>query len=152
MMVEPLFCRLARGVLLVGGLLVSGLLVGGCAHTRQPPPPPAAVAPTKPDHEQALETEIPIASTPQGLMKDGAEEKIQRRLRAKGFLPAAQSTKGQLDQPTREGLRRYQKSEGLPATGLPSYETVSHLGLSLDAIFHTTAHPKDVSAGHSGAE
>jgi peptidoglycan hydrolase-like protein with peptidoglycan-binding domain len=85
-------------------------------------------------------------------MKEGAEQRIQRRLEAKGFLSADEYTRGQLDQPTRESLRHYQKSEGLPPTGLPSYETVSHLGLSLDTIFQTATHPKDVAAGHSGSE
>jgi hypothetical protein len=123
-------------------ILVLGLgLGGGCAHTHATPPPPAAVPPTKPDHEQAAETGIPISSTPHGILKDGAEAKIQRRLRDKGFLHGAQ-TDGQLDPETRQALREFQKHEGLPPTGLPSYETVRHLGLDLDSIFHTVAHPR----------
>lgn len=118
---------------------------GGCAHSHNPPPPPAAVPPTRPDHEQGAETGIPVASTPQGLMQDGAEKKIQERLRGKGLLRADQCN-GQLDPDTREALRKFQKSEGLPPTGLPSYETVHHLGLDLDSIFHTTPHPSDPSA------
>jgi hypothetical protein len=133
--------RLAR-TLLVGAALGAA---AGCAHTHQTPPPPAAVPATKPDHEPAAETGIPVASTPQGLMKDGAEKKIQERLRAKRLLRAEQCN-GQLDADTREALRQFQKSEGLPTTGLPSYETVDHLGLSLDAIFHTTARPVDRTA------
>jgi peptidoglycan hydrolase-like protein with peptidoglycan-binding domain len=111
-------------------------VAAGCAHTHAPPPAPAAVPPTKPDHEQAAETGLTMASTPQGLMRDGAEERLQARLRAKRLLPAGHHT-GQLDAETREALRRYQKSEGLPATGLPSYETVRHLDLDLDSIFRT---------------
>jgi hypothetical protein len=129
-----------------------GALLGlgdGCAHTHATPPPPSAVPPTKVDPEHAAETGISIASTPQGLMQDGAEEKIQRGLKAKGFLHA-EHLSGQLDPDTREALRRYQKSEGLPPTGLPSYETVRHLGLSLDAVFHTTPHPNDPTARPSG--
>ena len=113
----------------------------GCGHTHATPPAAATVPPTKPDHELAAETGIPVASTPQGLMRDGAETKIQQRLRARGFLNAAQSTTGQLDADTRQALRLFQKQEGLPTTGLPSFETIDHLGLDLDAIFHTTAHP-----------
>ena len=115
---------------------------GGCAHTQATPPPPAAAPPSKPDHEHAVETGLVVASTPQGLMQDGAEAKIQQRLQAKGFLHGEQ-TSGQLDQPTRAALRAFQKSEGLPATGLPSYETVRHLDLSLDTIFHTIARPRE---------
>ena len=117
----------------------------GCAHTHAPPPPPAEVPPTKPDHEHGAETGIPVASTPQGLMQDGAEKKIQQRLRRKGLLREDQCN-GQLDTDTREALRQFQKSEGLPTTGLPSYETVDHLGLDLDVIFHKTEHPRDPTA------
>jgi peptidoglycan hydrolase-like protein with peptidoglycan-binding domain len=125
-------------------LLVLGLgmtLGAGCAHTHATPPPPAAVPPTKPDHEQAAETGIPISSTPHGILQDGAETKIQHRLQDKGFLHGEQ-TEGQLDPQTREALRKFQKREGLPPTGLPSYETVRHLGLDLDSIFNTVAHPR----------
>jgi peptidoglycan hydrolase-like protein with peptidoglycan-binding domain len=141
MMKTPRFSRLVQTILL-GLALGSG---GACAHTRTTPPPPAAVPPTKPDHEQAAETGLTMASTPQGLMRDGAEAKIQARLRAKGFLHGTQNP-GQLDPPTRDALRAFQKSEGLPTTGLPSYETVSHLDLDLDTIFHTIAHPRDPTA------
>jgi hypothetical protein len=113
-------------------------VVIGCAHAHDPPP--TAVPPTKPDHEHAVETGLTMASTPQGLMREGAEQKLQARLGAKGLLPAAHRT-GRLDAETREALRRYQKREGLPATGLPSYETVRHLDLELDSIFRTVTPP-----------
>lgn len=119
-----------------------GELGGACAHTHQTPPPPAAVPPTKPDHELAAETGIPVASTPQGLLQEGAEKKIQARLHARHLLETDQQS-GQLDNDTRAALRKFQKAEGLPTTGLPSYETVKHLGLDLDTIFHTTRHPVD---------
>jgi hypothetical protein len=113
----------------------------GCVHTHVAPPP-AAVAPTKPDHEIGAETGTPVSSTPRGLMHDGGEEKIQKRLHAKGLLAADQCT-GQFNPQTRDALREFQKAEGLPTTGLPSYETVDHLGLSLDLVFRTTKHPND---------
>ncbi|MDB4982084.1 MAG: putative peptidoglycan binding domain [Myxococcales bacterium] len=116
---------------------------GACVHTHATPPPPAAVAATKADHELGAETGTPVASTPQGLMHDGAEKKIQERLLSKGLLTAGQCT-GQFNTDTREALRRFQKSEGLPATGLPSYETVDHLGLALKSIFRSTDHAGDV--------
>jgi peptidoglycan hydrolase-like protein with peptidoglycan-binding domain len=130
--------HLAR-TLALGAGLGAGL---GCAHTREAPPP-SAVAPTKPDHEQAAETGLTMASTPQGLMRDGAEEKIQRRLLRNGFLRGEAAASGRLDPATREALRRFQKSEGLPATGLPSYEAIEHLRLDPDEIFHTVAHPRE---------
>jgi peptidoglycan hydrolase-like protein with peptidoglycan-binding domain len=111
-----------------------GLTGAGCLHAPHAPQP-AEVPATKPDHERAAETRIPVASTPQGLMREGAEKKIQERLRDKGLLAATQIS-GQLDPDTRAALRTFQKKEGLPTTGLPSYETVDRLGLDLDAIFH----------------
>lgn len=43
---------------------------------------------------------------------------------------------GQLDSATQESLRVYQKKEGLPATGLPDYETLRRLGLKPEEVFH----------------
>jgi hypothetical protein len=117
-------------------------LAGGCAHTHATPPPPAAVPPTKPERERAVETGLPISSTSHGILQDGAELRIQRRLQEKGFLNGDQ-TNGQLDPRTREALRKFQKHEGLPPTGLPSYETVRHLHLDLDSIFQTVSHPRE---------
>jgi peptidoglycan hydrolase-like protein with peptidoglycan-binding domain len=72
-------------------------------------------------------------------MHDGAQKKIQDRLRARRLLAADQCT-GEFNLQTRDALRAFQKREGLPATGLPSYETVEHLGLDLDKIFRSTQH------------
>ena len=123
-------------------------LGSGCAHTHTTPPPPAAVPPTKPEREQAAETGIPISGTAHGILQDGAERRIQRRLAEKGFLNGEQ-TEGQLDPKTREALSRFQKHEGLPPTGLPSYETVRHLGLDLDSVFQTVTHPRERPASSS---
>jgi peptidoglycan hydrolase-like protein with peptidoglycan-binding domain len=124
------------------GPLVTAAAVAGCVHTHATPPPPAAVPPTKPDHEVAAATGVPVASTPQGLMHDGAERLIQERLRARGLLKPAQVT-GRFDSDTHQALREFQKREGLPTTGLPSYETVEHLGLKLDRVFRRTGHADD---------
>jgi len=118
---------------------------GGCAHPRSAPSPRAVPA-TKPDHELAVETGIPVASTPQGLMQPDAATKLQERLTEKGLMRAEQRS-GQLDAATMAALRTFQASEGLPATGLPSYETIEHLDLSLDAIFHPASSPERGSAG-----
>lgn len=135
-----------------GWIAVAGGLGPACGHVHEPPPPPAAVPATKPDHEHGAETGLTIASTPQGLMREGAEGRIQERLRAKDLLPASHRT-GQLDADTREALRRHQQRAGLPATGLPSYETIRSLGLPLDAIFLAVEPRSDGgSGGASGAD
>lgn len=118
------------------------LLAPACGHTRAQPPPPTAVPRTAPVLEHGAETGIPVSSSPQGLLREGAELRLQRRLKARGLLSEAECT-GRLDAPTIRALRAFQKDEGLPTTGLPSYETVDHLGLDLDDIFHTVAHPRE---------
>ncbi len=123
-------------------LAALGGATSGCVHTSTPPPPASAVPATKPDHELGEQTGTPVASTPQGLMHDGAENRIQERLRARGLLGAEQRT-GRFDLATREALRKFQKREGLPATGLPSYETVEHMGLELDSIYRSRQHTAD---------
>jgi peptidoglycan hydrolase-like protein with peptidoglycan-binding domain len=138
-----MFLRVAT----VGLALAAG---EGCLHT-QAAPSPTTVAPTKPDHGLGAETGTPVSSTPEGLMHDGGEKKIQERLHAKGLLTKDQCT-GQFNPATQEALRAFQKSEGLPTTGLPSYETVDHLGLELDVIFRTTTHAKDRPPAASGSK
>ena len=138
MLMTRRFLRLTR-------IITLGLGVGlgnGCAHTHKTPPPPASVPPTKPEREQAAETGLPISSTAHGILQDGAELKLQRALEKRGLLDGGQAD-GQLDLPTREALRKFQKQEGLPPTGLPSYETVRHLHLDLDSIFQTASHPRE---------
>lgn len=120
------------------------VLMPACGHTRAQPPPPAAVPRTDPVLEHGAETGIAVSSSPQGLLREGAELRLQRRLKARGLLSEAECT-GRLDAPTLRALRAFQKSEGLPTTGLPSYETVDHLGLELDDIFHTVARPREPS-------
>jgi murein L,D-transpeptidase YcbB/YkuD len=71
-------------------------------------------------------------------------------LRGKGLLNAHECT-GQFDTATREALRAFQKREGLPTTGLVSYETVEHLGLKLDAIFRSRAHTEAPPPGAASA-
>ena len=137
-------CDLTRIITLGVGL---GLQAAAPTRTRRPPPP-AAAPPTKPERERAVETGLPISSTSHGILQDGAELRIQRRLQEKGFLEGEQ-TEGQLDPQTREALRKFQKHEGLPPTGLPSYETVRHLHLDLDSIFQTVSHPRERPASSS---
>ncbi len=128
-----------QGVVEQGVKALSGSQPPKAQPTSASDPAPAG---GKSDHEPGAETGIPVASTPQGLMREGAERRIQERLHARGLLDASESS-GALDADTRAALRTFQKSQGLPATGLPSYETVDHLGLDLDVIFHSMPRPRD---------
>lgn len=82
--------------------------------------------------QRAPETEskpgdVPVSTSPAGLLTPGADDKIRDKLVAAGFAADGKSTK--------EALRRFQKANDLPATGVPDHETVKKLGLDPDQIF-----------------
>jgi len=97
----------------------------------RPARPPSANA--RPPSDQPAPT-IPLATSPSGLLKPGAEKKIQEKLSDKGVFDEKPPS-GELDGPTREALRRFQREEGLPATGMPDDKTVKKLGLNPADIF-----------------
>ena len=75
---------------------------------------------------------VPVATAPEALLAPGAEDKIRERLVAGGFLATdADKSNGA----TRGGIRRFQKAQDLPATGVPDAETVKRLGLDPDKTF-----------------
>jgi len=90
---------------------------------------------TKPKAGEAERTEqgVPLATSPAGLLKPGAEKKIQEKLASDGLLKS--DKRGELDEPTRAALRRFQDAHDLPATGLPDHETMRRLGLDPDDLF-----------------
>ena len=71
--------------------------------------------------------DVPVSTTPAGLLAPGAEDKIRDKLAAAGFAADGKSTK--------EALRRFQKANDLPATGIPDHETVKKLGLDPNETF-----------------
>jgi hypothetical protein len=68
-------------------------------------------------------SEIPVASSPSGLLKTGAEQTVRDKLgvKAGGSLRAA--------------LKKVQKEHDLPATGILDQRTVEAMGLDPDEIF-----------------
>jgi hypothetical protein len=69
--------------------------------------------------------------------RTGADEDEDAREDEQGKKTTVVKETGRFDQPTQLALLRYQKSEGLPATGLPDYETLRRLGLDpKDILFH----------------
>jgi hypothetical protein len=104
------------------------------------PPQDASARPVRPPSPNARPPSdepaptIPLATSPSGLLKPGAEKKIQEKLSDKGVLDD-KSPSGELDGPTREALRRFQHDQGLPATGMPDDATVKRLGLDPGDIF-----------------
>ena len=67
--------------------------------------------------------DIPVASSPQGLLKPGAEEKVREKL---GVAKGAGM---------RKALMSFQREHDLPATGMLDHETVERLGLDPKDIF-----------------
>lgn len=75
------------------------------------------------DDENVTPEDIEVATTPQGLLEPDAMDKVRDKLGvAKGESVQA-------------SLRRFQREQGLPATGMLDHETVERLGLSPDEIF-----------------
>lgn len=67
--------------------------------------------------------EVPVASSPSGLLKPGAEQKIRDQLGVKD--------RGSL----RGALQKFQQEHDLPATGILDDRTVESLGLDPDDVF-----------------
>lgn len=78
--------------------------------------------------------EMPIAASPEGLLKPGGARQIQQKLADAGLLEKSEP-RDQLDGPTREALRKFQAKNDMPTTGLPDQRTVRKLGLDPEAIF-----------------
>jgi len=75
--------------------------------------------------------DVPVSTSPGGLLAPGADDKIRDKLAAAGFAADGKSTK--------EALRRFQKDNDLPATGIADHETVKKLGLDPNDIFRAAA-------------
>ena len=71
--------------------------------------------------------DVPVSTSPAGLLLPGADDKIRDKLASAGFTADGKSTK--------DALRRFQRANDLPATGIPDHETVKKLGLDPDQIF-----------------
>ena len=72
-----------------------------------------------------------MSTSPAGLLAPGADDKIRDKLAAAGFAAKGKSTD--------EALRRFQRANDLPATGIPDHETVKKLGLDPNDIFRAAA-------------
>lgn len=68
--------------------------------------------------------EVPVALSPRGLLKPGAEDIVRERL---GVADGGESL--------RAALQRFQRSRDLPATGVLDHETAEELGLDPDQLF-----------------
>jgi hypothetical protein len=128
--------------------LIAGALVGGCAHakttddgaeTARQKQEKQAAKPRAPEAGRGAPElrpgdpdAVPVATRPEALLAPGAEEKIRERLVANGYLADdAKPSVGAM----RDSIRRFQRAQDLPATGVPDHETVERLGLDPDETF-----------------
>jgi hypothetical protein len=76
------------------------------------------------DAEDAIDPEdIPVASSPQGLLKPGADDKVREKLGVSKGVGM------------RKALMKFQREHDLPATGMLDHETVEKLGFDPKDIF-----------------
>jgi len=67
---------------------------------------------------------VPVASSPAGLLKPGADEKVRAKL---GVGPNSEDLRAR--------LQRFQREHDLPATGILDHRTAQELGLDPDELF-----------------
>ena len=123
--------------------------LGACGHARSTEAPePARARPgheanASPAHEPArgaprverdAKTGIPVAPSRVALLEPGAVKAIQERLMHRGELDRRRAT-DELDAETRAALSRFQRDQGLPATGDPDQTTIEKLGLRVGDVF-----------------
>jgi hypothetical protein len=96
-----------------------------------------------PPRQEEVRSERPVRTTPGGMLDGLAMRKIQRALSAKGERVGET---GKLDRPTQAALRRFQRSQDQPATGMPDYDTVRRLGLDVKDIYLGGTHRRDADA------
>ena len=128
---------------------VAFALAAGCAHTKTTDDGTASKGEDQKKEQHAEEAKprpsqprkaapagdpgaVPVATAPEALLAPGADHEIRQRLVAGGFLAG---DAGPSDAATREGIRRFQRAQDLPATGVPDAETVKRLGLDPDKTF-----------------
>ena len=124
-------------------LMLAAVALMSCAHAKQTKEQETAKteADTPKEEKKAEEkakapprTEtLATSKTTKQMFKPEGLKKLQTALASKD---AKEDENGQLDSQTQEALRAYQKKQGLPATGLPDYETLRRLGLKPDEVFH----------------
>lgn len=86
----------------------------------------------KPAKSAPVRDEMSTSRTTKAMFKPEGLKAMQRALAEKG--PTVEAT-GLLDTQTQEALRAFQKTQTLPDTGLPDYETLRRLGLKPADVF-----------------
>jgi len=110
-------------------------LGASCAHTKNTDSGDTKAednAGTNPNLHPGHPEEVPVATRPEALLAPGADHDIRDKLAERGFMKEGA---GSSQSSTREGIRRFQRAEDLPATGIADQETVKRLGLDPEKVF-----------------
>lgn len=131
--------------------LFAALALAACAHTDKPTNPkyeeqkaadetPPAQGKTKAKAPKS-ESGIQLASSPTDALTHDGLISVEKALVVRGYLDRE---RGSFDERVKDAMARFQKKEGLPATGAPDRESVRRLGLHTEDVF------KDERSGKSG--
>jgi hypothetical protein len=145
-----------RGCLAIGAALLLGL---GCAHTTQTGKNPEVKDATAPQSSESAvrsrkvtpktpEGHPPLAASPSELMEPGSQEKIAKALKAKGVVERDDVRGEQLS----DGLRKFQQSQGLAATGFADHETLLRLGIDPKEVDKSLEHFSGTKPGEAQAD
>jgi len=141
--------RRGRVRLAVGAALLLGL---GCAHSSQPGSNHDASSPVPRVTPKTPQGHPPLAASASELIDASSQQKIARALKAKGVVERDDLRGEQLS----SGLRKFQESQGLAATGFADHETLLRLGIDpreVDSSLEDVSKPSDEAGrGGSGAE
>jgi murein L,D-transpeptidase YcbB/YkuD len=115
------------------------LALAACAHTDKPAAQqlekaekteqPQAKAPRKPPKS---ESGIQLATSPTDALTHQGLISVEKALEVRGYLHGQRPS---FDEQVKDAMARFQKKEGLPATGAPDRETVRRLGLHTEEVF-----------------
>ena len=101
-----------------------------------------------PPRQQEVASARPVRTTPGGMLDPQSMHKIQQALSRHGEKAG---DSGQLDDATQAALKRFQRKQDQPATGLPDYDTLHRLGLDPKDIYLGGTQRREASRRSSGS-
>jgi hypothetical protein len=131
-------------------VIVALALAAGCRHAQktQAPAPEQAPGAGRAEGIPARKGRPAVPATPRALLGEKDLAEVQKALAGRGLL--GEHRDGQLDAPTTQALEKFQRREGLAATGFPDRATVRRLGLDPERMYRPERHVGGTAAG-SGA-
>jgi N-acetyl-anhydromuramyl-L-alanine amidase AmpD len=87
---------------------------------------------SSPPQEKQVSSERPVRTTPAGMLDAQSMRRIQEALDRHGERVTPSGT---LDDATQAALKRFQRKQAQPATGMPDYDTLRRLGLDPKSIY-----------------